>query len=166
MRAYVLGVLGTVLFCSVLSAIAPEGKTASVVKGVTRLACVIVIISPVLHFFKIGEISSDCERVVCFFSESVIQTDKDFIKYYSDIRARLTADSIAEEIKEKYGIQTKVTLDLQTIKDTYAGYAYERLQIVTIRLQLEGDNMEQNKEKQRDMQEFLKKNYCCEVLIE
>ena len=164
MKSYVLAVLGPVLFCSVLSSLAPEGKTSSVVKGVTRLACVMVIIAPILHFFQMGEGEQNAEKTAGFFSESVIQTDGEFIQYYSDIRSRITAERITAEIQEKYGMQTEVVLDWKTEKDTYAGYAYERLRLVAIRLRLE--NSEQNKEAQKDMQEFLKKNYCCEVLIE
>ena len=47
---YLLCVIGTVLICSILTAIAPEGKTSAVIKGVARLTCVLAIISPVLNF--------------------------------------------------------------------------------------------------------------------
>ena len=50
MNEYVLSVIGTVLIASVLTAILPEGKTSGIIKGITRLVCVVAIVAPVVSF--------------------------------------------------------------------------------------------------------------------
>ena len=55
---YLLTIIGTVLVCSLITAIAPEGKTTASVKGVAKLVCTLAIISPVLRFFKTGSIET------------------------------------------------------------------------------------------------------------
>ena len=70
MNAYVLSVIGTVLISAVLTAIIPEGKTSKVIKGIARLACVLVIVTPIVQFFVKGadlekmlsEAASECRR--------------------------------------------------------------------------------------------------------
>ena len=58
MNAYVLSVIGTILLSAIITAILPDGKTNSVIKGVSRLACVIAIVMPILTFFQSGDWSA------------------------------------------------------------------------------------------------------------
>ena len=54
MSAYLLSIIGIVLLAAVLSAVLPGGKTGKFIKGMTKLACLAVILSPVLNFFRGG----------------------------------------------------------------------------------------------------------------
>ena len=46
MSGYLLGVIGMVLFCAVLTVVIPHGKTSKMVHAISRIACVVAILAP------------------------------------------------------------------------------------------------------------------------
>ncbi len=165
MNEYLLSVIGTVLLSAVLTAIMPEGKTASVIKGIARLACLLAIIAPILNFFQKGELEFAGENFSDkFFSESVIQTDEAFIKYYSEIRIEETENALEKEIHDKYAISTSVSITWENVlKEFDNKYTDKEIKITAIHVKLKSQAEEEVKS---DMWEYLTKNYCSEVLIE
>ena len=159
MNGYLLSVIGTVLLCSVLTSIAPEGKTASVVKGITKLVCILAIIAPVLQFFKTGSVEVFTDKnSQDFFSSQGIEGEKAFIQYYSEMRIRQTEQALEQEILEKYALESEVCL----VWGMY-GIQTEEIRIQEIRIQLPENADEEVKQ---SMWEYLTENYCSEVLIE
>lgn len=156
MNGYLLCVIGTVLVCSILTAIAPEGRTLAVIKGVARLVCVLAIIAPVLTFFKTGELAvfSDKNRQD-FFSEDGIQTQESFIQYYSEMRISQTEIALQEEMEEKYKVFSTITLSWSQFEGEI------RIDKIQIKLLKPTDE-----EVKRAVCEYLTNNYCSEVLIE
>ena len=165
MSGYLLSIIGTVLLCAVLTAIVPQGKTSGVIKGVAKLACVLVIVSPVLRFFKTGEISGNStENSPTFFPQTSIQTDGAFIQYYSEMRVRATESALQDEIFQLYGIQVEVSMLWERKKETVGKYyETERIKIKEIRIKCAE---KPSKEFKEIMWEYLTQNYCSEVLIE
>ncbi len=165
MNAYLLSVIGTVLLCALLTAIAPEGKTAGAIKGIAKLACILIIISPILRFFQIGANgTTEDEFLNIFFSENVIQPDEAFIKYYSEMRIRETETALEKEIMEKYSVSSEVSLQWEQETQTVAGmYEEEKIRITGLCVTVKEDI---NEEARKNMWEYLTKNYCSEVLIE
>lgn len=165
MSEYLLSIIGTVFLCSILTAIAPQGKTAGVIKGVAKLACVLVIVSPVFRFFKTGEIGGNStENSPTFFPQTGIQTDESFIQYYSEMRVRETETALRQEIFERYAVETEVSFTWETETQTVGKYyETERIKINEIRVKCAE---EPSKELKESMWEYLTKNYCSEVLIE
>lgn len=165
MNGYLLGVIGTVLLSAIITAILPEGKTMGTVKAITRLACIISIISPILRFFKTGEMERlSSKNSSEFFAQSVIESDLAFIQYYSEMRIAETERALKDEIKEKYGIDADVTLIWSARKENVGDlYEAERIQIVQIKIRL---NKQSDEEVIEKMWNDLSKNYCSEVLIE
>lgn len=161
MNGYLLGVIGTVLLCAILTAIIPDGKTAKTVKGMTKLACLLVIIAPIPSylkasgFFKGGDLDKDS---LINFPQTVIQTDSEFIKYYSQMRIWQTEDALEREIFDKYGERTEVTLCWE-----YQAPAIDEIKITQIHVQTENGL---TAEAAKVMWEYLTKTYCSEVLIE
>ena len=152
MNGYLLSVIGTVLFAALLTAIAPEGKTSGLIKAIAKSACLLAIIAPIpsyLHSGKSDEKNSDMETI---FSQTVIETDEDFIKYYSEMRIRATKQALERELKEKFFVQTDVELKWT--------YALGEIKITEIIVKTE------NGEGNTAMWEYLTKNYCSEVMIE
>ena len=165
MTEYLLSVIGTVLLCSVITAIVPEGKTTSVVKGVAKLACVLAIVSPVLQFFKTGnDFGLTDKNSQVFFEQSVIQTDEDFIQYYSEMRIRMTEQALANELSDLYAVVANVTLEWSLEKEAFAN-AYEAEAIRISKMCVDVPETLDEEVKGR-MWEYLTKNYCSEVLIE
>lgn len=156
MNGYLLCVIGTVLVCSILTAIAPEGKTSAVIKGVARLACILAIIAPVLNFLKTGDVSvfNDKNSQEIFLQEG-IEGQAAFIQYYSEMRVEQTQQALQAEVKEKYGLDVAVTLVWSQEE--------EQIRIDEIRLKLLKTTDE---EVIKQVWEYLTKNYCSEVLIE
>ena len=110
MSEYLLSVIGIVFISALLSAVTPDGKTASVIKGATRLCCLVVILSPIVNFFvkKGGEE----EKIFSVFSkESVIQTDESFIDYCSKIRIENAQTLLTKEIDERYGVEIDAKIE-------------------------------------------------------
>ena len=160
MNGYLLTIIGTVLISSVFTAILPEGKTANTVKGIAKLVCLLVIISPVLNFLQKGTESGKNSQT--FFSETGIQTDESFIKYYSEMRIRNAETLLEEELYENFSIETEVAL--QWKYDTEDGtYDVEKIRITQVQVVVP---QETEKEARTNMWEYLSKNYCSEVLIE
>ncbi len=161
MTGYLLSVMGTVLVCSLLTAIAPEGKTSAVIKGVARLACVLTIIAPVLRFFKTGEFEENTKENL---AESVIETDASFIQYYSEERVRETEAALKKEIEKQYGEITSLRIEWSLEKESFGGlYGVENIRVERICVKVPEGTA---KEVEREMCSYLTKNYCSEVLIE
>lgn len=152
MNGYLLSVIGTVLLAAVLTAIAPEGKTSSIIKAVTKSACLLAIVAPIPAYLNSERSDEKNENTQTNFLQTVIETDEDFIKYYCEMRVRATAQAIEAELKEKFSVQTSVTLNWQ--------YESDEIKIVRIIVKTE------NGEDKTAMWEYLTKNYCSEVLIE
>ncbi len=162
MNGYLLGIMGTVLLCSLLTAIAPEGKTSSVIKGVARLACVLAIVSPVLAFLEKGEMQV-FSKGEDFFAESVIEEDGSFIQYYCEMRVRETEAALERELEEKYQTQTEVAFTWQREDEQFKTYRLEGIRIQSIRITLQKSTAEEVK---TSMAAYIRENYCSEVLIE
>lgn len=162
---YLLCVIGTVIVSAILTAILPEGKTSGLIKTITRLACILAIVSPVLRFFSVGELTfGGMENSKEIFSQSVIEGEEAFIEYYSEMRIRETERALEGELSEKYGLDTEVTLLCEKQTEQVDGkYPSNRIKIKEIRVKLKKLS---NEEVLKKMWEYLTKNYCSEVLIE
>lgn len=160
MNAYVLSVIGTVVLSTILTFIIPEGKTASLIKGIAKTACVAVIVAPIVQFFYTGDIPSFFyQNVQEIFSQSGIETDSEFIQYYSEIRLKEAQEKLQTELLEKYALETKVTLEwIWKEKD-----GKDEIYIVKIKV---SDMEMQSDEKKNEVREYLSQNYCSEVQIE
>lgn len=164
MSAYVLSVIGTILLCAILTAILPNGKTNAVIKGVARLACVISIVMPVLIFFQSGEWSVGKIFFEEDFSKTVIQTDREFIKYYSEMRVRETQQILQEELLKEFSVKSAVKISWNMENGEYAE-RYEEYKIKITQIHVENQE-KQTEEVERAMWIYLTENYCSEVLIE
>ena len=155
MSGYLLTVMGTVLICSLITAITPEGKTSSSIKGVTKLACILAIIAPILRFFQTDSIQRliDKNRQGNFY-EDVIEVDGEFIQYYSEMRIQQTEESLEERLFERYAVPCAVRLEWSVEEEI----RIERIVVALL------ENV--GEEVKGDMRLFLVENYCEEVLIE
>ena len=164
MNGYLLSVIGTILLSAILTALIPERKTAALVKAITRLVCVVAIISPVLNFLSSGSLSFSGEKNSGENLKSVIEIQEEFIEYYSEMRIREAEEMLKAELYEKYGLDTEVTLIYERLIETVDGkYASDSIKITQIRVTL---HTQSNEEVLQKMWEYLTKNYCSEVLIE
>ena len=165
MSGYLACVIGTILVCSLLTALAPKGKTTDVIVGVCKLACVLAILSPVPFYLASGELKGDLsKKILAFFEKNGIESDGEFIKYYRELRVENTEKALQEELKALYGVQAKVTLEWEAVAESFAGvYKVESIHIERICVYCEG---EIDKELKGKMSTYLSKNYCSEVLIE
>ena len=168
MNEYLLCVIGTVLLSAVLTAIAPEGKTASVIKGTAKLVCILAIVAPVMNFFATGEMQTEKmlstgENSTANFSQIGIQTDEAFIKYYSEMRIRQTQTALEEELLNDFNAKTTVLLDWE--RKIFQSRRYEEGAVCITRINVTCKN-EIGEEVKQKMWEHLKTNYCSEVLIE
>ena len=165
MNEYLLSVIGTVILSAILTAVLPEGKTLGLIKTITRLACILAIVSPVLRFFSSGDLSfGEKENSETIFSQSVIEGEEAFIEYYSEMRIRETERALEAELSEKYDLATKVSLICEKQTETVAGkYPSDKIKIKELRVKLKESS---NEEVLKKMWEYLTKNYCSEVLIE
>ncbi len=152
---YLLSVIGVVLISAVLTALTPNGKTAGLIKTLTRLACILIIISPIPNFLK-GKTdgSSIFEN---FLGNSVIETDEAFIEYYRKLRVESAEEKLEQELLEKYDEACVVSLIWQADDET------GDIQILAVRVTTETPL---ETEVKREMSQYISKNYCSEVLIE
>ena len=164
MKEYVISVIGIVIISAILAAIIPDGKTSSMIKGITKTACVAVIIAPIVQFFQAGKTpqflygnSQDN------FSQSGIETDVAFIQYYSEKRVEETQNKLQEELWEKYGLQTRVVLEWEWREKAENKGSATEIYIMKIRIY----GMENQEDLIRnEVMEYLSNSYCSEVQIE
>lgn len=161
MSEYLLTIIGTVLLSAIITAILPDGKTANTVKGVAKLVCVLAIVTPALGYLKTANIS-DSENPRNFFSETGIQADQDFIKYYCAMRVRNAETQIEEEMLDKFDVKCKATLTW-TANEKSASSVETSIAVTKISIEIKNDTDEEDV---LAMWEYLTKNYCSEVLIE
>ena len=156
MNEYLLSIVGTVLLSAILTAILPDGKTSGLIKGVTRLACTLVIISPIVTLFQ-SETGSflETKKSDDIFSQSVIDAEQTFIHYYSELRVRETEKALAREIAEKQEIEVTVSLEWTREKEDI------RIDKICVKTYKQEDE-----EVLKRVWEHLTENYCSEVLIE
>lgn len=152
MSGYILSVIGTVLLAALLTAIAPEGKTSGLIKAIAKSACLLAIVAPIPSYLNSGKSDEKNGDVETIFSQTVIETDDDFIKYYSEMRIRAAKQALEKELKEKFLVETSVEIQ----------WTYESEEIKIVKIVVKTENGEANKQ----MWEYLTKNYCSEVMIE
>ena len=152
---YLLCIIGTVLLSSILTAIVPEGKTSAVIKGIAKLVCLLVIVSPIPRFLQKENFFDEADET--FFSQTVIQTDEDFIKYYSEMRIKNAESALEQELEKNFSVVVKLSLEWEYGEDT------NEIKITKIHVEKES---EIDEEGEKVMWEYLTKNYCSEVLIE
>ena len=154
MNGYLLSVIGTILLSALLTAILPNGKTSAVIKAMTKLACLLVIISPVFSYIQ-AETGTSNRNSSKNLSQSGIQTDEAFITYYCEMRNQNAQAQLESEIKEKFDFDCKVVFAWEYDKET--------IRIIKLTVQPQtGISERQNSE----LYEYLTKNYCSEVIIE
>ena len=155
MSGYLLCVIGTVLLASLITAIAPEGKTSSSVKGVAKLVCLLAIISPVLRFLQTGSLDVFIDKNGQeIFSQEGIEAEETFIQYYSELRVQNAESSMKKELLERYALVCEVVFDWNMGSE---------IQIQRICVKTPKDTDEEVKKK---MRLYLTEKYFSEVLIE
>lgn len=163
MRGYLLGVIGTVLLSALFTAILPEGKTSGVIKGVTKLVCVLAIVAPVLVFFKGGDPTAKEKIATTFFGKTGIETDEEVIRYYSELRIKETERLMEKELLSEFSVETEISLAWEYAENTKEKYSDYQIKITRICVKIKGKLEE---EVVKTMWEYLTKNYCSEVLLE
>ena len=158
MNGYLLSIAGVVVLSVILSSVLPNGKTSGLIKSIMRMACILAIISPIITFFYSGSLSvSGVKNSDAIFSQSVIEQERAFIHYHSEMRIAETERALEKEILTQFSVETSVALSWELETD------YDLIKITQIRVmtkeQKEGEVLEK-------MWEYLTKNYCSEVLIE
>ncbi len=152
MSGYLLSVMGTVLLAALLTAITPDGKTSGLIKAIAKSACLLAIVAPIPSYLHSGKSDEKSEQTETIFLQTVIETDEDFIKYYSEMRIRATKQALERELEEKFSVKTSVEL----------GWTYQLGEVKITKIKVKTENGE----KKMQMWEYLTKNYCSEVMIE
>lgn len=150
MNGYLLSVIGTVLLSAVLTAIAPNGKTAFVIKNVAKLACLLVIVSPLLTYVQREKKGGDLKNNS---TKEVINTDESFIQYYSEMKVRQAEETLEKEIFEKFSLSCRLTFSWELLEDEIFIRKITVFSPVTT-------------EEKEILYEYLTKNYCSEVVFE
>ncbi len=163
MKEYAWSIIGIVLLAATLSAIVPEGKTAAVVKGVTKTACLVVILTPIVGFFYAYSSGKDGDRVAeTFLEKTVIEEDTAFIQYNCAMRIRLAEESLQKELRELYRVDVVASISWEC-RETEEPYTEQVVKILSVRLTPEHEIEEDTK---KAVCAYVKEKYCSEVLLE
>lgn len=164
LKEYLIGVVGIVLICGIISCILPNGKNAKIIQGILKLCCLSAVISPMLYLFQDESKIIKNEIYQDFFSNSVIQTDMQFIQYYSELNVLHIEQLLSDEILEKYNVAVKVSIDWEYVSNN-ENVTYFDSTIKINKIYLQTQNVISN-EIRSAMSEYITNNYCSEVLIE
>ena len=153
MSEYLLGIIGTVLFSAFLTGILPNGKTSNMVKATTRLACLIVIVAPLLSFMNSGELFGEN------FKKTVIETDGGFIEYCSKISIENAEKTLSEHLTERYGGNFEVFLTWEILEENEGEYNVERIKITKITVICQESAL--TEERRTEIKKYLEERYEC-----
>lgn len=154
--------IGTVLFASVITAFASEGRTATAVKGIARLACVLAIVAPLTQCFLQGGFKK-WEKEEDFFEKTGIEVDGAFIEYYSQVQVRGEEERLEKLLLTECGVAANVTLDWEWKTRPQSGrYEWKGVYVNAVCVKLQ----EEEREKEEQVYAYLTENYCSEVRIE
>ncbi len=103
MNEYILGVIGTVLLSALILSVLPEGKTATLIKSITKLLCVLSVTAPVFQFVS----GKNVEKI---FDETSIKEDASYIEYCSKKSVEETQKQLEIFIEEEYSLSASVRL--------------------------------------------------------
>ena len=154
MSDYLLTIVGTVLFSSVIVAILPNGKTAELIKAIVRTACLAVILSPV------ATILVDVKNNDGIFVESSIDLHQSFIEYSCKRRIEETEAVLKQELDGRFDGIYSVTVDWEWQTVASGGYSVNEICVTNIQVQTEDSFSEK-----KSLQEYLLKNYGCKCSI-
>lgn len=167
MSGYLLSIVGIVLLSGIFSAVLPEGKTVKFIKGITKLACLAVILAPVLVFFE-NKTGEGKINFPFFSSQTVIETDVSFIDYCSTKRIENAETELAKELEKAFSVQAEVTLlweyessPADSGNGCLAGYEGREIKIVKALLKTAEEEV--SEEVRTKMAEHIVKEYGCEV---
>ena len=165
MSGYVLTVLGTVLLSAVVACVIPNGKTAVLIKSVTKLLCIFAIISPILNYFQKGLDGIFEENL----NKSVINTDDTYIDYCSKKAIEGAEETLEKRLLDEYGVSASVALnwvywlgetdEKSAIGQDLSGY---RIRITSIEISL-AENTDLETAVKEEIQERFEKDYSCGV---
>ena len=160
--SYLLCIIATTFLASILTSILPEGRTSGIIKGITKLVCLLSILSPIPNFLQkqsFFDFFNDEKTQISQedFSQSVIRTDSQFIKYVSDMRIRFLTDIIVTAIEREYGVNVEILLTCES------DLTFGELVVVSATLKNAERFSETEIEKIKD---YLKKYNCNEVKLE
>lgn len=160
MSEYLLGVIGTILLCALLSAVVPSGKTSAIIKAVAKLACTLAIVAPVLRYFTSGNVDSPISSEI--FQETGIEKETAFIQYYSEMRIRQAERDLEACLKSELGVEAEILLAWKLSELSAGKYAAQEIFVERISVY---PTETLSEEKQREVLAYLTKNYDSEVWI-
>jgi hypothetical protein len=160
MNEYLLSIIGTVLLSSFIVAIVPDGKMSGVIKGVAKMICLLVITAPISVYLSKGEKNEKNKNLDKIFSSVGIQTDMQFIQYYSEMRLREAEIALEKEILDRYFCEVQIVLESESVSKVTD---FAHLPIAKIHVRLLDEKSEQQKE---NIKEYLIQTYSSEVSIE
>ncbi len=164
MNIYIFSVTGVVLISSFITAISVEGKLSNMIKGMTKLVCLLVILSPIFQLLTKKQNGIEENFYQDIFSYSVIEMDNHFIEYYSETTMSYLEDILEKEIYEKYAFSVFISIDWAYEEENSIDvYDPTKIKINQIRISQKQALKEEDKS---ILWEYLTKNYCSEVLIE
>jgi hypothetical protein len=156
---YLLTVIGMILLGTILTAIIHEGKTAEIIKGIVKLVCVLAIISPVFRFLKSGDLNDlNDKNSQDFFNGQGIEANGEYIQYYCEMRVRQTESALEKELYEKFSLLSEILLAWSLQEDGEKQIHIDKISVKFLE--------ERGEEVKKEVWEYLKNNYCSEVLIE
>ncbi len=163
MSGYLIAVVGTVLLCALLTAILPDGKTSNLIKAIAKISCLLSIIAPIPSFLQQASFKGNDKNLQNIFGENGIQTDTNFIEYYSEWRIKQAEEQLERLLLDKYNFVSQITLEWEFFEEKVNGlYENNAIKIRRIRiLTTETDTI-----KREEVAHYVKKNYCSEVLLE
>jgi hypothetical protein len=150
MNEYLLGVVGTVLFASVLQAILPSGKSTQLLQAILRIACITVILTPIVRFFV------EWENLEGIFVESSIQGNEGFIQYCREQRIEDAESFIENDLEKRYSISCEVRLDWKLQEVVFGEYTEKEIFVEKIIVQTLNQS---NSVLQREVETYLWDTY-------
>ncbi len=117
MKSYILAIAGVVLLSAVISVIAPSGKMGKFIKGATRLAILVVMISPFASWLGGGNLTLPTTN---------IKEDTGYLQYCAEQLAEEDEKQIREFLQNEFS----VTAEIQVLRKADSKFSYEKISVI------------------------------------
>ncbi len=104
MSGYILSIAGIILLSAVVTMIAPSGRMGKFIRGITKLACLAVLIAPFTSF---------AEGKGFEFAPAAFQTDGDYMQTCAALAERGEAEKITAYLQEKFSVKAEVCVSCE-----------------------------------------------------
>lgn len=151
MKAYLLSIAGIILISAVISIVSPNGKMGKFVKGIARLAILVVMVSPLAAFVQ--------NRNDAIFQGGVLRTDESYLAHCAELLVEKDEKEISVYLNERFS----VVVEVNVFRGESNGFPRKKIEVKIIDYGIIGQG--EHIDRAESVKKALEERYGCEAVV-